>query len=334
MKKSSLAILLLLLSYSINIVGQNNNKTVFKAGVITLKNDPLINHIEIISTNENFISINVPSGLNFLSNNELRTLISRFQSSLQKLESKLPEYEFYSIEYVDDVLLEISEVIGKEVYQLSNDSINNSIKHSNTCTIHRGYNKIVILFSDIEELLDAQLTKDINEGLTFLLDKRSQIRRGYIPILQTYSYDAKNKSSNAIKDDFLEIGLLSGLEFNGTYLQNRFFYKFKFSLHFNTNILPRLYFGVAATPLYSFSTQTQEQITTIFIGPALGIKGVKIPYSQIEFLWKTMDNNDVLKDTNYKLGISTRRNNINFGFDWYDIASSDQIFALSLGFSF
>jgi len=339
MNKSSLAILVLLLSYSINIVAQENNKTngcedTSSSFSFLKKNDPILNHIEIISTNDNYISIDVPNGLDSRSKKEFALLLQKFQSNLQKLESKLPEYEFYSIEYVDGVLLEISEVIGKEVYQLSNDSILNDIKHSNTCTLRGGSNKIVILFSEIGELLDDQLSIDINEANSSLLDKRSKIKRGIIPNLETYRYDAKSKSSNANKANYLEIAFLADFDFNGTYLRDRFFYDLRLTPYININKIPRLYFGITLSTFYSFSTQTQEQVTTGFLGPSFGFKESNGSFSQIEFLWKGPDDDNLLNNTNTKLGVSFRRNNINYGFDWYDLLSDDQIRALSIGFSF
>ena len=124
------------------------------------------------------------------------------------------------------------------------------------------------------------------------------------------------------------------LEFNGTYFRDRFFYEYKIVPQLHISKLPRLYFGFAVVSYYSFSTQTQEQVTAGFIGPNLGFKKFSSSYSQVEFLWKIDDNNNILGTTNTKLGISNRRNNINLGIAWYDLLSSDQIFALSIGFSF
>jgi hypothetical protein len=328
MKKSTLATLTLLCIISHSLVAQievsNNSK----------KSGPLLNHMEIISTNDNFVSIFIPDGINSKSVTEISKSFSNFKSNIENFESKLPDYEFYSIEYVEGIKLEISEVIGKEIYQLNNGDDDNSIKNSNTFTLLAGKNKLVILFSELDELLDPQLATDISDAMNSLLDNKNKIIRGVIPSQEVYKYDAKKQSLNAVKDDYFEISIIPEFEFNATYVQNQFYYNPSFSVYLATNKLPNIYIGFSIDALLTYSSELNKQQNTRFIGPGIAFKHSAKSFTQLEYQWKTRDEYDLLSNTNTKLSISRRIKNFNFGIDIYDVFKSDNNFAISAGFSF
>lgn len=322
MNKLTLVTLILLLSFSSHLVSQ----------ISTAKKTAVLSHLEIISTNDNFISIHTPGGLNSNTIKDIKESLQSFRSHLDNFESKLPDYEFYSIDYVDGIKLEISEVIGKEIYQLSDDDKIN-IKSSNTFTLTTGKNKVIVLFSDIEELRDEQLIIDIDEASTALLNKKKKIRKGLIQSLDTYRYDSKKKSSNAIENESTIISFRADLEFNGTYVRERFFYDFKTPIYIGINKLPKYYLGAIFNYMHFFSTSLEEQITTTFTGVGIGRESNRNTFGQVYFLWKTTGS-DLFGNTKTKLGISEKRKKINYGVDWYNPFQDDSFLALSVGYSF
>ena len=338
MKKLSMIIVTIFFCYN-NAVGQEVQKSedAFKSGNTTLsllrKSDELPKYIEVYVRTDNFVSIHVPDGLDYGSRYDLIQSLEEFRQNLRRYESKLPEYDFYSIEYVDGIKLEITEVVGKEIYRLNN-SDSTYIQSSNTCTLRSGGNEIVILFSEIEELLDDRLIEDINSATTSLLEKEKEIRRGVIAKLGTYRYDAKTGISNASTAQKLRIGLGIDFQFNGTYVNDRFFYDFWTNLYINVSKWPNLYLGVAINPLYTFSVPLDEQITDGFFGPSIGYKDKGGSFNQFGFLWKAADRNSEIDNIVTKIYVKRRVGNLNLGYDVYNIFRRNQQFALSIGFTF
>jgi len=324
-------------TYSNGQVKEPKSESAFKSNNTTLsilkRPDELPKYIEVFTRTDNFVTIYFSEGLDYNSSYDISQMLLKFQENLQRYESKLPDYDFYAIHYIDGIKLEIAEVVGKEIYRL-NSADSTYIQNSNTCTLMSGGNEIVILFSEIEELMDDCLIDDVSSATTSLLGKEKEIRRGVIPKLGTYRYDAKTGTSNANSPKKLTLGLGSDVQFNGTYFNERYFNDFWFNIYVNVSKWPNLYFGVATNQLYSFSVPLDEQLTTGFIGPSVGYKHKGGSFDQIGFLWKVDGGNSQLDNISTKFYGARRVGNVNFGFSLYNAFRSNQQFALSVGFTF
>lgn len=92
-----------------------------------------------------------------------KNLIYDFHSNFKKVYNDIPDFDFYTVKYIQNKKLIIDEVTGRETYAINEDDELKYTK-SNSCKLI-GKNVIIsIEFDDKKELLDSTLIRDIEEA--------------------------------------------------------------------------------------------------------------------------------------------------------------------------
>lgn len=99
-----------------------------------------------------------------------KQLLDDFQSDFRKVSTNIPEYNFYSISYIQNKNLVVDEVRGKETYTVNETDGMNYVK-SNLCVLHGKNLKLSIEFNDKEELLQSSIRDEIGAAIEQVKNK-------------------------------------------------------------------------------------------------------------------------------------------------------------------
>ena len=151
-------IMILLMTYSISS-GQNFENDLLYSP--RYSKDSLI----IIRDYGHKISMTWPANKNVKKKVNWQELLSSFQRDLELVIEDFPAFEFYRIAYYKDKNLVIDEVVGREIYIVSDENALNNIK-SNIAILRDDKVTLTIEFNNSSELLDASIHQELSEAIS------------------------------------------------------------------------------------------------------------------------------------------------------------------------
>ncbi|MCF8298504.1 MAG: hypothetical protein K9J13_13230 [Saprospiraceae bacterium] len=191
----------------------------------------------------------------------------KFLKLFEVLESKLPDYDYYSIEYEYGKSLKVNRLINEEVFYVMEDN-NLNIRNYKSKLLIKGYDYLVsIEFSELSQLKDSTIQPTINTSIGILTKK------SIYPVTIKYNYnnDTLTKPSDHFKKAgyiFEDIGMYLGFQFGFT--QGILSYGVSGGLGYMHKVKNQnkcfYYAGISSIATYNDETKKEESIGHICLG--------------------------------------------------------------------